>query len=819
MTTAARDEEASRHAGGRWAARLITGATAVVGLIVLLALGGYAYLRTGLPQTDGTIRLGDAGLDGPVEIRRDRYGVPHILAESEHDAFFALGFVHAQDRLWQLEMNRRIAAGRLAEVLGRRALATDVFLRTLSTYDRARAAWAHLDDATRDMLKAYADGINAWLAHHRGALPPEFLLAGVRPEPWTPIDTIGWLKMMDLDLGGNYRRELARLDLLAILTPEQVQQFFPPYPGEEPVALPDPKKLYDGLALADLGIDPGAEPSQTGLGSNNWVVSGERTKSGLPLLANDPHLRLNTPSLWYLAAIRVGEREAVGASMPGVPFIVLGRNRDIAWGFTNTGPDVQDLYLERIVDDGRRYLTPDGPAPLVLRSERIAVKDEKPVTITVRETRHGPVISDAMPALARRLPKGTVLALRWTALAEDDTGTRAGLGVMKARNFEEFTTALQAFIAPEQNIVYADRAGHIGYYAPARVPIRGPANDTRGLLPAPGWKPGYDWEGFIPYDELPRRYDPPQGYVVTANQKIVPDDYPHHLTSEWALPYRADRIRTLIEAVARHDADSFARIQMDVRSTVADDLLPLFLEHLGDAPEHADIVAAMRRWDREMVLERPEPTIFTAWHRHVARRLYADELGDRFPRYYGAKPRFLFLVLSNAPGGYARWCDDVTTTERTESCDDVVRAAFADALQELAGRFGKDWRKWRWKRLHRVVQEHRPFSAVPWLAPFFETTAPTTGGTYTVNVAPPLFAGPHPYRQVHGASYRAIYDLAEPSRSRFVIPTGQSGHPLSRHYRDLFPLWREGRYLEIPADLPAGQAAGILRLEPALTEN
>ncbi|RMF13991.1 MAG: penicillin acylase family protein [Alphaproteobacteria bacterium] len=819
MITERRDRDSSRAMAGSWTKRILTGVTVLAGLFVLVAIAAYAYLRTGLPQTDGTIRLSDVRLDGPIEIRRDDHGIPHIIAKSDSDAFFALGFVHAQDRLWQLEMNRRIASGRLAEILGRKALPTDIFLRTLSTYDRARAAWAHLDPETRNMLKAYADGINAWIAHHRGAWPPEFLLAGVTPELWTPIDTIGWLKMMDLDLGGNYRRELARLDLLAILSPTQVQQFFPPYPGEKPLPLPDPKKLYDGLVLADLGIAPGAEPAETGLGSNNWVVSGSRTKSGLPLLANDPHLRLNTPSLWYLAAIRVGEREVVGASMPGVPFVILGRNRDIAWGFTNTGPDVQDLYLERIEADGRSYLTPEGPAAMVMRSEKIAVKNGQPVTITVRETRHGPVISDAIPQLAQRLPKGTALALRWTALADDDTGTRAGLQVTKARNFEEFTKALQAFIAPEQNIVYADRAGHIGYYAPARVPIRGPANDTHGLLPAPGWKPGYDWQGFIAYDELPRRYDPPEGLVVTANQKIIRDDYPHYLTSEWALPYRADRIRALLEATPRHDTDSFGRIQMDVRSTVADDLLPLFLDHLGDEPGHGEIVAAMRAWDREMVTGRAEPLIFTAWHRHVARRIYADELGKRFERYYGAKPRFLHLVLSNAPGGYARWCDDVRTKDRVEDCDAVVREGFRDALEELAATNGKDWKKWQWGAKHKVVQEHRPFSAVAWLAPFFETKGPTPGGTYTVNVAPPLFKGAHPYRHVHGPSYRAIYDLADPSRSRFVIPTGQSGHPLSRHYRDLFDLWREGRYLEVPVDIPSQQAAGILRIESVLTEN
>ena len=498
----------------------------VVALVAILAIFGYGYLRTGLPQTDGVITIADPALGRQVEIRRDRHGVPHILAQSLDDAAFALGFVHAQDRLWQMEMNRRIAAGRLAEVLGPQAVQTDVYLRTLSLFDAAREAWAHLDEDTRRMLKSYAAGVNAYIDRHHGAWPPEFLLTDLRPEPWTPIDSLGWLKVMALDLGGNFRRELARLDLLSVLSPEQVMQFYPPYPGEQPLPLPDIAALYDGLKIADLGITPGASAAEKGLGSNNWVVAGSRTASGKPLLANDPHLRLNTPSLWYLAAIKVGEREVVGASMPGVPFIVLGRTDRIAWGFTNTGPDVQDLYLERIADDGLNVETPDGPERLRFRREVIRVKDGQPVEIRVRISRHGPLISDAMPELQARLPKNVALALRWTALDPDDTSAAIGLGFWRAHDFASFQAALHRFVVPEQNMVYADREGHIGYYAPARVPIRSPANDTHGLIPAPGWKPGYDWQGFIPYDALPTRFDPPEGFIATANEKVVGPDYP-----------------------------------------------------------------------------------------------------------------------------------------------------------------------------------------------------------------------------------------------------------------------------------------------------
>ncbi len=786
------------------------------GLVVILGLFGYGYLRTGLPQTDGVITLAGDVLGHKVEIRRDRHGVPHILASSLNDAVFALGFVHAQDRLWQMEMNRRIAAGRLAEVLGKKAVASDIYLRTLSLFDAARQAWAHLDSDTRAMLKSYAAGVNAYIERHHGAWPPEFLITGVRPEPWTPIDSLGWLKVMALDLGGNFRRELARLDLLSVLTPRQVMQFYPPYPGEEPIPLPDINRLYDGLKLADLGIAPGPSAGEKGLGSNNWVVSGTHTRSGLPLLANDPHLRLNTPSIWYLAAIKVGDREVVGASMPGVPFIVLGRTDRIAWGFTNTGPDVQDLYLEKLGEDGISTAAPDGPARLRFRREVIQVKDAEPVEIRVRISRHGPLISDAMPELKARLPKNMALALRWTALDPDDTSAAIGVGFWRAHDFASFRAALHHFVVPEQNMVYADRKGHIGYYAPARVPIRGESNDTHGLIPAPGWKAGYDWQGFIPYDALPTRFDPPEGFIATANEKIVGPDYPYYLTSEWVPPYRGDRIRALLAAQDKHDRRSMARIQADVRSTIADDLLPLFLAHLK--PDHApEIAAAMKAWDREMRIDTPEPLIFTAWHRAVARRLYADELKDKFPRYFGAKVVFLKLVLSGAPG-YAAWCDDVTTSDHAESCDEIVTAALDDALALLRTRLGEDWHSWRYGKLHRVIQEHRPFSAVALLRPFFELSGANDGGIMTVDVAPASFARDDLFHQHHGPSYRAIYDLAEPDRSLYVIPTGQSGNPLSGHYRDLFALWRTNRYIEIPVVPPADAVTGTLVLEP-VTEN
>jgi len=787
-----------------------------LGIVLVIVVGGifgWVWLRSSLPETEGEITV--TGLDAPVTLGRDDRGVAYIKAETRLDAMFALGFAHAQDRLWQLEMNRRIAAGRVSEFAGPSTVDLDRFMRTLSVRDRARRAWRHQTEETRNLLRAYADGINAWMDGHKGALPPEFLLTGVEPEPWTPIDSISWHKMMALDLSGNYWNELARLDLSDRLSREQLQQFFPPYPGDDPLPLPDFDALYDGLEFrsddtgeaqrtAQLPL-PGRQPFHA---SNNWVISGERTASGAPILANDPHLGLTSPSIWYLARIEVGDSVLVGATLAGLPQVVLGRNGDIAWGFTNTGPDVQDLYLEKVLNEGAQYLTPDGPRDFITRDETIRVKDGEDVAFTVRETRHGPVISDAREDVASRLPENTVLALQWTALAPEDTTISAGAGYNHVSGFENFVESLQLFNVPQQNIVYADRDGNIGYYAPALVPVRGPRNDTHGMVPAPGWKAAYDWQGFIPRDELPRRLNPESGMIVTANEKVVDDDYPHFLSRRWAMPYRGDRIRALIDEAGSHTLDSMKRIQMDVRSTLADDLLPVMLDLAGDG--HADILAALADWDREMRVDAPEPLIFAAWRRHLGQRVYADELGARFPDYWQSRPNFIGRVLR---GEYAAWCDDIAT-DTAEACDAAVTGALDDAIAALSERFGDDWRSWRWGDAHPAVQEHRPMSNIPGLSGIFELRAEAPGGAYTVNVASPRFAdGPDLYSFSHAPSYRAIYDMSDPDNSLYVIPTGQSGNPLSRHYKDQFDQWLAGEHFRIPP-MDMADDLSLLALKP-----
>ena len=786
------------------------------------------YRSASQPQIKGGIRLSGPG--APIDIVRDAEGIPHIYAESAADAYFALGFVHAQDRLWQMEMNRRIPAGRMAEILGPNAVDADRFLRTLGVRRNAERILNNLSADTRAALESYARGVNAYLANRSGPLPPEFILTGApAPAPWEPADSIGWQTMMAWDLGANWTQELLRMRFAQRLSLQQINEFLPPYPGDPVLQTQDYTKLYRGLSGTGeqlAAVAAIAPPSYVdGMGSNNWVVSGALSETGKPLLANDPHLGLAAPALWYFAHLSAPGLNVIGATLPGIPTVVLGHTERIAWGFTNTAPDVQDLYIERINPANKgQYQTPDGWADFSMRTETIRVKGKPDITLEISESRHGPVITGALPVIEKTAldAKKYVVSFAWTALRPDDLTLQAGIRLNRARNWQDFLEAMKDFGSPQQNMVYADVDGNIGFVAPARVPIRKPENDLKGLAPAPGWDARYDWTGFIPFDKLPRRYNPATQRVVTANEKIVGPDYPYFLTSEWTLPYRANRIAELLDAKSKHSIASFAEIQKDDVSLAAQELLPVLLRNTEPKSERARAaLKLLAGWNGAMDADRAEPLIFNAWTRTASYRIFADELGDALMKDYWEQRnvhRSMVNVLTNKDG-QGRWCADVSKGAAgiAQTCGEVLSASLETVLADLERRYGSVMSAWRWGDAHFARSEHRPFSKVDLLAKFFDIRVPTPGDTFTVNVGRySLRDDRDPFVSRHAASLRALYDLSDLENSRFIHSTGQSGNVLSPLYRNYTQRWAQVGYLPMKmkrADAEKG-ALGVLTLEP-----
>ena len=841
--------------------RLIKFALAFIVVPILIgAVVAYVLLRRSLPAVEGSVTV--AGLTAPVEIVRDADAIPHIFAASKNDALFGLGYVHAQDRLWQMEFQRRIGHGRLSEMFGEATVPQDRFLRTVGFGRAARSAWASTPDWAKQQINAYVAGVNAFIASHHGtALPPEFSLLRIEPEPFTGPDVLVWVKMMAWDLSANYAFELLRHDLVRAVGAERMAQLMPEYAADglsildgsgrsgesggaggaggpssyathptHPPYLPDPPSAAFASALTTgeasvSGILRAAQ--QEGLGSNNWVVDGTMTATGKPLLANDPHLGTRLPSTWYLAHVVGGDFEMIGATLPGAPAVALGRNRFIAWGATNVAADVQDLYRERIDDGGRFAEFRGAKESITIVPETIAVKGGDPVHVDVRVTRHGPLVSDAinaMNAASKKEPKAPPvepLALRWTALDPEDTTVLSFLELNEARNWAEFTSALRDFVVPSQNFVYADVDGHIGYYAPGHIPIRASGDGTR---PSDGWTGESEWTGWIPFDELPHLYDPPEHFIVTANNRPAPPSYPYTLGFEWYEPYRAQRVVDLLAGSlkpgqpSQHQKftpDDFARIQADTLSLHARALAPILLAHARPATEidrrATDVV---RQWNFDATADSAATAIFQAWFLRLAPTLVADDLGPLVTQTYQGRFSFVTRFLINTlTANDASWCDDKTTAA-AETCDDAVTKALHEGVADLSGRLGGSIDRWRWDAVHRAVFPHQGLDSLAALRPLLSRSVPTAGDWSSVNIG--TVAADQWYEQHLVPGYREIIDLSPANDSRFQDAIGQSGHFLSKHYADGLADWRavKPRKMRMDrADIDRG-AIGRLRLTP-----
>jgi len=805
----------------------------LVPLVVMAAGAGMLWLSRSQAPLDGTQQI--AGLGGDVTITRDRNGVPHIVGATRADAAAGLGFAHAQDRLWQMEVSRMAGQGRLSEMFGDATVGTDVWLRTMGIHEAAVASLAVMDADTMAMLEGYARGVNAWMTRETRAfssrLPPEYVILGVTPEAWTPAHTLTAIKMMSVSLAENVGDEALRLGFHRLgLSEPEIRDLLPYLDADTPPPMPDltallgldPAPLGETVTTADASdAFAGIEAMLSSGASNNWVISGERTQSGLPIVANDPHLGLMAPSIWYLAHLEVTDefdapRRLIGPSLPGTPYVLLGRGNDIAWGFTNTATDAQDVFVERVnPDNPDQYLTPTGWAPFGQKEEVIRVKGGAEQTFTRRWTRHGPVLPAGYRHFDRLLPENTVAALQWVALAHDDTTAIAGTRLYDMRNVEDFQTGFEAFLTPMQSMVVADTSGTIGFVAAGRVPRRDPANRLMGRAPAPGWNAIYDWRGFAPYKDLPRETNPEDGLIATANTKIVGPDYPLHLTFDWEEPYRQDRIETLINGASEpHTMEMSRRLQADVFSPAFAGIKPAMLaslegRELSDA--HRGLADAIAGWDGEMARDRMEPLVMMAWVRATMIATFEDDLGFLFKDWFKARGRVLEKLLS---GRTARnWCD-VKGTEAEESCDEIVANAFEAAIDDLTARYGADPSRWRWGEAHYAKGAHRPFGEVDLLKGFFNVEVESGGGPFTLDRGTTRLGNvADPYANTNASSYRGIFDLSDLDQATYIQTTGQSGNVFSGHYSDLAAIWADVNAIQIPST-GAVDPEGVWKLSP-----
>jgi len=802
-------------------------------VVVVLAAGGAVgwAIYSPMPQTSGSLTVN--GLQSQVDVYRDSWGIPHIYADNSHDLFFAQGYVHAQDRFWQMEFWRRIGSGRLSEIFGEGTLDIDRFTRTQGWARVAAEEEKAMDPEIRAILQAYADGVNAYIATHDN-LGLEFSVlklngANFKPEPWTIVNTLTWAKAMSQDLGGNMDLELENVLLLQQYGEQGMRDLNPFYPKDHPLILPDPPlgatSKVRAAAHALHGLTGGGF---RGIGSNNWVIGGALTDTGQPYLANDPHLGIQMPSIWYEVGLHCRQVsdgcpfEMAGFSFAGAPGVIIGHNNRIAWGLTNVGPDVQDLFIEKINPANPTQYEVNGQwveARVVVETIKVKGKAEDGVydeatntttlTLNVRLTRHGPIINDIDDVAASlrgdfgeaALPASSALALRWTALDPSFT-FQSVLKINRAQNFAELREALKDWNVPSQNVVFADVDGNIGYQMPGQVPIRAKGN---GQLPVPGWTDEYEWTGYIPFEELPYSYNPPQGYVATANNAVVGPDYAYLIALDWDRGYRAQRIVDLIESRKNEGhitLDDIKRIQGDNYNLLARDVLPPLLALKFDDPKLGASLELLKKWDYVQSMDSAPAALFNLfWVRLISNTFY-DELPEDLWPGPGDRTAMTFVPLFTHPDSH--WWDDAETGEVTETRDDILRRAFAEAYAEAESRMGTDPGQWAWGKVHLATFKNSTLGrsgVAPIEALFNRGPVETGGGSDTINAVgyriskPSDSATAYKTFEVNWApSMRMIVDLSNFDASQTMHTTGQSGHAFSAHYNDMIESWRTIQY-------------------------
>lgn len=776
--------------------------------IFLLVAGLFVYGRLGLPARRQTLHVPQGGV---VRIVRDEHGVPHLFADRDDDVYFAMGYVQAQDRLWQMEIERRFASGRLSEVLGKNLLPEDTWMRTLGLRQSARSAYAALSEPARRSLDAYARGVNAWLGEGH-VLPFEFAIFGIRPEPWSEIDSLAWSKVFALNLAGNLDQEVGKAAAARYLRPEQVQFFFSGKQDGSGSGLSHPSLA----SLTSLGAIAGTLHSdwQVGgreVGSNAWVVSGRYTRDGSALLANDPHLGLQLPSVWYPVVQHGSLLRAQGMALVGLPPVIFGQNGLVAWGGTSMMADVQDLAIERFdANDPDRYLADGKWLKIERHDEEIAIAPPspaflhealKPVRIEVRRTRNGPIVSDVRGSSA-----GEPMSLRWTALQDGDRSYEGMYAVSYAQDWTSFREAFRHYVAPALNMLYADHAGNIGYLGVGEIPVR---SENDGSVPVPGWDPTFAWTGRIPFDAMPSQYNPPEGFIVSANNRPVDDNYPYFISKDWAPPARAARIRQLVQQqiASGHPLtlSDMQAIQTDITSLSAQHLLPRLTTLTPTSAEEREALDLLRAWSGSMDASSASAAIFNVWMRHLASRLFGETLINDWTQRQ--QQEYVRAILEAATVDQIDraltddsdlWCRARATETDVRACTSVLRASLDDALKELRRSEGVNEEAWRWGDIHRTSYAHQPLSSAKGLAWLFGRRIESGGSPDSIAVSAYGFSETDGYVATFGPSSRQLIELGpHGSQHLYMNSTGQSGNLMSPHYADMVTPLTHGDYYSL----------------------
>ncbi len=795
--------------------RILIGLLAVS---LLVCCAGFFFLRyqvvKSFPEDSGNVTV--PGLQQSVLVARDGFGVPLIKATNDEDLAFAMGYVHAQDRLWQMDMARRVGEGRLSELFGAKTIPFDRMFRTIGIHTIAKRAYEAMELESKERLASYAKGVNAFIESHQGRYPLEFDMLNYQPEPWNPVHSVMIGRLMAWELNLSWWTDLTFGILAERVGLEKAVDVFPTFPANVPPVVPSSAwRSYAGGVGSFLrhAQDFSAFAGTVGTlgGSNAWVVAPQKSASGNVLLANDTHLHLQSPSKFYEVQLRSPGYSVDGFSIPGIPVVVIGSNEHIAWGLTNLMADDADFYIEDIdTTVGHRYRYQNSWRPVTVSEEEIRVKDDTTITLRIRATHHGPIISDISDPF-KKTAQPYAVSMRWTGFEVSDQ-IGAFDRINRAQNWGSFLEGVKKFSGPGQNFVYGDAKGNIGYWCGVWLPMRGKQNST---LPLPGWDPSVEWKGFVPFEKLPHLYNPADGYIATANNKIVDDSYPYHISDLWEPPSRIQRLREVLGGDGTFSAEDFSRLQTDTYSVHAREMMEIILPVLEDSgfvvQDKDMLLTYLRNWTHAFSRDDIATTLYQQFLVELLRNIYIDEMGDEL--FHD------FVLLVNVPirvtqrlltQGTSTWFDN-NSTEQLETRDEIIKQSMRSAISVLQRENGALMKNWRWGEKHTVTFHHpfgrvQPLDAVFDIGPFPYAGGSTTlvSGEYSFN---------EPFAVTVGASLRQIVDLGRPLEARRVLPTGQSGQVFHLHYDDQTPLWLNGGYRSIPAG-DETQRRRTLVLEP-----